>query len=202
MSWTNKISLIIILFFIVVSSAFAQKDQAENLNRKRFFLAYEFGEAAFNSFQSLSGEIGIRFPNNHMFRIVHMNVNLTEGHLSSSFAGAVDGDNVKGVFLGFEAFYDFPILVEGLYLGPSIGYYNNEYQHTLFDEVEMNESATLGVGISFREKDIFGVNGLYYMVSIPIRIALDPSDETMLGSSIIKSNQFDNNIWLFVGFEF
>jgi len=51
-----------------------------------------------------------------MIRLTHMNVNLTEEHLSSEFARAVDGDNVEGKLFGFEAFYDLPVLTKGLYI--------------------------------------------------------------------------------------
>ncbi len=166
------------------------------------FVGIELGEAAFNKFQSLSGEIGIRFSNDQMVRLTHMNVKLTEEHLSSGFAGAVDGDRVKGSFFGFEAFYDFPVLWKGLYLSPSLGYYRNEYQHLDLDENIRNKSVTIGAAISYRETNVLRLGGLYYMISIPMRLSLHPINETRLGEATINDSTFDNNIWLFVGFEF
>ncbi|MBX2817354.1 MAG: hypothetical protein KTR24_15205 [Saprospiraceae bacterium] len=166
------------------------------------FVAYELGEAMFNRFQSYSGEIGVRLPNHHLLRLTHMNVRLTEKHLSSSFAGAVDGSGVKGTFWGFEAFYDVPLLWKSLYLGPSIGYYRSAYEHvTLPAELE-NHSMTLGAAISIRETDLFGIQGLYYTLSLPMRLSLNPIKETMLGEATIVNSTFDNNIWLFIGYEF
>lgn len=195
-----KIGLKVLYFLIFVQAIYAQ-DNASNKDRIKPFIAYELGEAAFNGFQSLSGEIGVRFTNNQMFRITHMNVNLTEAHLSSDFAGAVDGDDVEGKFFGFEAFYDFPVF-KGLYISPSFGYYKNEYNHVILNENLQNKSATLGLGIGYRETNLFKVNGLYFMLSFPMRTPLNPIEETMLGSTTINNNRFDNNIWFFVGYEF
>jgi len=41
--------------------------------------------------------------------IAYQNVKLTEAHLSSSFAGAVDGENVTGLWHGYGLLYDIPI---------------------------------------------------------------------------------------------
>lgn len=180
----------------------AQDNSSDEDSKIHPFIGYELGEAAFNSFQSISGEVGIRFQNNHLLRLTHMNVSLTEKHLSSSFAGAVDGADVEGRLFGFEAFYDFPVLSKSLYIAPSIGYYKNSYEHTILDEELKTNSATLGVGISYREMNLFNIRGLYYAVSIPMRISLNPIQETMLGETIIKNNTFENNIWLFIGYEF
>ena len=73
----------------------------------RFFIAYDFGEAAFNQFKSLGSEIGVRLKNDHLLRLAYTNLYLSEKHLSSDFAKAVDGNNVKGKQVGFELFYDF-----------------------------------------------------------------------------------------------
>lgn len=184
------------------TTKYVLKEKSSHNEKIKIFMAYEFGEAIFNKFQSISWELGVKFRNGHMTRLVHMDVNLTESHLSSSFAGAVDGNNVEGDFFGFEGFYDFPIFFRGFYLSPSFGYYRNEYFHTKLDENLKNESITIGGAISFRENDILNINGLYYMVSIPMRTPLNPIKETKLGETIIKDNTFDNNIWLFIGYEF
>ena len=67
-------------------------------------MAIELGKGAFNKFQSYSGEIDIQLSDDHLLRLVHMIVYLTEQHLSSSFAGAVDDPDVEGKFFGFEVF--------------------------------------------------------------------------------------------------
>ncbi len=180
---------------------YTQKDSSKSKNTK-FFIAYDFGEATFNKFQSLGSEIGIQFKNNHLLRLSHTNLNLTEEHLSSNFAKAVDGENVKGKQFGFELFYDFPVFIKGLYIAPSIGYYDNKYTHTILNEKLKKSSFTTGASISFTETNLFKVKGLYYRFSIPFRFNLDPIKETKLGDATIKNNLFDNNIWFFVGFQF
>lgn len=178
-----------------------QKDSVKTCSTN-FFIAYDFGEAVFNQFKSLGGEVGVRFNNNHLLRLTHTNLHLTEKHLSSNFSTAVDGKNVKGKQFGFELFYDFPVFVKGLYIAPSVGYYNNEYTHTILNEKLEKSSFTAGTAISFTEKDLFKIKGLYYRVSVPVRFNFDPIKETKLGDATIKSNLFDNNIWFFVGFQF
>lgn len=180
----------------------AQDDQGAAQKKIRPFIAYDFGEAAFNKMQSISGEVGVQFANDHLLRLVHMNVGLTEQHLSSSFAGAVDGPNVKGKLFGYEVFYDLPVITKGLYIGPSVGYYMNEFEHTVLEESLMRKTATAGLGISYRETNLFGVKGLYYTFTIPMRLSLEASEETKLGETIISSDKFDNNLWLFIGYQF
>lgn len=197
-----KFFTLIICLIISAQLCRAQVKTVQSDEQATLFIAYELGEAAFNKFQSLSGEIGINFPNKQSLRLTHMNVNLTEQHLSSSFAGAVDGSDVKGKLFGFELFYDFPAILDNLYLGPSLGYYNNNYEHTILNQKLRQKSVTLGVGISYQESDIFNIKGLYYRFSIPIRTHLNPSEKTNLGDSVINKNNIDNNIWLFIGYEF
>ncbi len=190
----------ILLFFFVVG--FSQQELEKESDRVQAFIGVELGEAVFNKFQSYSGEIGLKWSNQHLLRLVHMNVNLTEQHLSSSFAGAVDGPDVEGSFFGFEGFYDIPIFLKGLYVAPSIGYFKNEYSHTVLDEDVLNKAPTVGIGISYRESNIFKLKGLYSTISIPMRLSLNPIEETSLGVSVIKDSSFENNIWFFVGYEF
>lgn len=181
---------------------YGQEVTEKQQKKMRPFVAYELGEAAFNKFQSISGEVGVKFRNDHLLRLTHMNVNLTEAHLSSDFVVVVDGSDVEGKMFGFEVFYDFPVLLEGLHLGPSFGYYINEYNHTVLDESVKENSATIGLGISYREENIFGLKGLYYTLSLPLRIHFDPMEKTKLGDTTIYGNQFDSNIWFFVGYQF
>ena len=64
------------------------------------FVAYEFGEMAFNDFKNFAGEIGYNFDNKHSVRVSYINVALSERHLSSNEASAVDGENVEGLWRG------------------------------------------------------------------------------------------------------
>ncbi|ANQ51833.1 hypothetical protein MY04_4498 [Flammeovirga sp. MY04] len=178
------------------------KKDSTNTKRPKLFIAYDFGEAVFNQFRSLGGEVGVRCKNEHLLRLAYTHLYLTEKHLSSDFAKAVDGENVKGKQVGFELFYDFPVLIKSLYIAPSVGYYDHEYTHTISDEQLKQSSLTVGTAISFTETDVLKIKGLYYRVSIPIRFHFNPIEESQLGDATIKSNQFDNSIWFFIGFEF
>ncbi len=173
----------------------------------QFFFAYDFGEAVVNRFQSLSGEIGLSLPNKHLIRMVHMNVWLTEPHLKSKFVATVKGDQVKGRMVGFETFYSLPVIKwreenEAIYVSPSVGFYANQYEHLKLNESFEKKSATLGLELSYRETNPFGVKGLYYTISIPMRTHFSPHDKTTLGDTTILSNRFDGNIWFFVGYQF
>lgn len=174
---------------------------AQDNQKSRFFVAYEFGEMAFNRFQNFAGEAGLKLPSGNSVRLVHMNVKLTEQHLSSKFAQSVDGKNVKGHFFGFEGFYDFEVN-DFLQISPSIGYFKNEYQHTILAEETLKWSATIGVALSYYEEEFLGVSNLYMRLSIPIRLYLDPLKETTLGDATVNNHTIDNNIWFFIGYQF
>lgn len=197
-----KTTLLLLVAALSIQFSYAQDNTTIQQKQITPFIAYELGEAAFNNFQSLSGEIGIKFANNHLLRLTHMNVKLTESHLSTGFAGAVDGNDVEGKFFGFEAFYDFPVFLRGLYISPSLGFYKNEYSHLTLNEKLTNNSATIGLGIGYRETNLFRIKGLYFMVTFPMRTPLNPIDKTILGNTTVNSNVFSNNIWLFIGYEF
>ena len=171
------------------------------------FIAYEFVEAIFNKFRSLSGEVGVQLPNKHMIRLVHQNIKFTEEHLSSGFAVTVKGDDVEGSLFGFEVLYSLPLVKwrdgnEILFLSPSVGYYRNRYNHTIIDAEFEQRSPTIGLEISYRETNLFGLKGFYYAVTIPIRIHFKPHDAFYLGETKVLGNRFDNNIWFFIGYQF
>ncbi|NME71072.1 hypothetical protein [Flammeovirga aprica] len=182
-----------------MNSSYKDSIQSKTTN---FFIAYDLGEAVFNQFKSLGGEAGIRFKNDHLLRLAFTYLYLSEKHLSSDFAKAVDGKNVKGKQVGFEFFYDFPVFTKGLYIAPSFGYYDHEYTHTVSNEKLQKSSFTVGSAISFVETDVLKIKGLYYRVSLPLRFTLDPIQDTQLGDTTVKNNRFDNSIWFFVGFQF
>lgn len=187
---------------LLAISSNAQSVSLESDSNQKFFIAYDLGEMAFNKFRNFGGEAGVKFGNQHMLRFVYMNVKLTEGHLSSDFAQAVDGDNVEGLMKGYELFYDVPVY-KTLYLGTGVGYYNDYYNHTILEDASVeNTSPTLGIAISFRESNLFKVKGLYYNFSVPIRYYFNKLEETNLGDSIVNEHLIQNNIWFFIGYEF
>ena len=201
--------VILLIFPIIIGSNLCVAQEIDDSADPSIspFIAYDFGEAIFNKFQSLSGEIGVILPNHHLIRLVHQNVELTEEHLSSDFAIPVKGDNVEGSLFGFETFYSFPLkkwkgAKEILYISPSLGYYKNEYRHTILEDRFEKSSMTAGVEISYRQTDLFKIKGLYYTLAIPIRIHFTPHEEFKLGDTRILGNRLDNNIWFMLGYQF
>lgn len=190
---------------LISQHSFSQKAQRKSFEAgtelkgaHTFFIGYDFGEAAFNRFQSLGSEVGIRFQNGDHFRLSYTNLKLTEEHLSSNFASAVDGENIRGKQQGLELFYDLHLPVKDLYIGPSIGFYDNRYNHTLLKEKIRKSSFTMGAAVSYSQ-NLFKSKWVYYRVSVPIRYTFNPIEETKLGAATIKSNRVDNNIWFFIG---
>ncbi len=184
-----------ILLFISLQ-VLGQKEEKTN-----YFLAYEFGEMAFNRFRNFAGEAGVKFKNSHMLRLVYMDVKLTEKHLSSGFANVVSGKNVEGHFKGYELFYDVPVF-KGVHTGGSAGYYNDFYRHTLSGRPVNHTTPTLGFEVNYRETDLFKLKGVYFNLAVPFRFYLRPLEKTDLGGSTINRHFFENNIWMFIGYEF
>lgn len=175
--------------------------QSLGQERAKYFVAYEFGEMAFNRFRNFAGETGVKFKNNRMLRFVYMDVKLTEKHLSSGFANVVSGKNVEGHFKGYELFYDVPVF-KGVHLGGSVGYYNDFYRHTLSGQSVSHTTPTLGFGVNYRETDLFKLKGMYFNLAVPFRFYLRPLEKTDLSGSTVNRHFFENNIWIFIGYEF
>lgn len=180
-----------------------QKDKPD---KAKLFIAYELGEMVFNKFQNFSGEVGIKLKNDNLVRFVYQNVKLSEKHLSSDFAKAVDGKNVRGLMRSYEIFYDLKVLniqsQSKVYFGISAGYANDYYEHTILDRSVENTSWTVGFAPSFRETDLFKVKGLYINLAVPFRYYFDPLEQTNLGDATVKRHRLVNNIWFFVGYQF
>ena len=195
--------LIAIALFIALTVAFGQKtpDTTSIHKKTHVFVGYELGEMIFNNFLFFAGETGLQFKNKHMLRLTYMNVKLTEKHLSSDFANVVDGNNVKGIFKGYELFYDLPVY-KNLHLGGSAGYYNDYYEHTEKSEDVNHKTATIGFEINYRETDIFNIKGLYFNLALPFRFYINPLEKTTLGNATVNRHFFENNIWFFVGYQF
>lgn len=203
----KRITIISILLMFWAANSFAQDSTNSNEKKTSFFAGYDLGEMALNKFQNFAGEIGLKFKNDHTLRFVYLNIKLTEEHLSSNFAGAVDGNNVTGLWNGYELLYDIPIyhFKKGngfVYGGLSVGYHKNAYQHTILDESVKHKTSTVGFDIGFRETNIFKVKGLYINFQIPFRYSFNELEETKLGSATVNKIVFDQTISFFVGYEF
>jgi len=206
---TKTVSLVLysILAISLSTQSIAQSVEDINENKPKYYIGYDVGEMAFNKFQNFAGEIGLKFRNDHTIRFTYMNIKLTEGHLSSSFAGAVDGDNVTGLWHGYDLLYDVPIyrFKKGnnyVYGGVSVGYHENNYQHTILSESVGHKSGTIGFDIGFRETNIFKINGLYINLQIPFRYYFEKLEETELGDTTVNEAVFNQTISFFIGYEF
>lgn len=166
-----------------------------------YFVAYELGEMAFNDFKNFAGEVGYNFDNGRSLRLSYMNVALTEQHLSSSSVAAVDGDNVEGLWQGFDIYYDYPIPYN-FFISPSIGYHDTEYSHVLLDESVRHRTATLGLAFSYLGDDVLGIDELYWRFTVTVNRRLDPFDDTMLGDSTVTGGSWDYYPQLFIGYVF
>lgn len=203
-----KTVIIIWIQIILLSTcALAQNEVVDTDKELKIFVGYDLGQMAFNEFQNFAGEIGLKTQKDHMIRFAYQNVKLTEAHLSSSFGGAVDGNNVTGLWHGYGLLYDIPIYRfkngKGFaYGGVAAGYHKNSYQHTKLDESFEHETALVGFDIGFRENDIFKIKGLYINFSIPFLFNLNKIEETKLGDATINSDVLTQSIAFFVGYEF
>lgn len=184
-----KMKILLVLFLYVMTL---------HANAGSVFVGYDFGEMAFNDFKHFAGEVGYTFESKNAIKLVRMDVAASEKHLSSDFAQAVDGKHVEGLYKGFELFYLMPIK-NGFYWGPSIGYYENSYRHTILNESVYSETFTLGVAVGYRENKLFGLDRFYFDFSVPIRYSFDGFKETKLGDSTVNDSTIQNNVWFTVG---
>lgn len=168
---------------------------------KSVFVGYDIGEMAFNKFRHFSGEAGIRFENGWNLTVAHMNVLASETHLSSEFATSVDGDGIEGEIRGVELFLTNRFY-GGWYFGGSVGHYANEFRNLHDNQSLKNVSPTVGFKFGYRQDAAFGFPNLYWDFGIPVRHTLEHYNDTALGSAIVRSNAFENNLWFNIGFNF
>ena len=202
----KKITIFSTLLLLWSVSLFSQ--DAINTNKNpSIYIGYDLGEMALNRFQNFAGEVGLKFKNDHTIRFVYLNVKLTEQHLSSNFAGAVDGENVSGHWNGYELLYDIPLYrFKGgngfVYGGLSAGYHKNAYQHTILNESLKHTTGTAGFDIGYRETNVFSIKGLYINFQIPFRYYFNTLEESQLGESTINKTVVEQTISFFVGYTF
>jgi len=163
------------------------------------FVAYDLGEMAFNNFKHLASEFGYRFDNSQSLRLSYFNVALSERHLSSAEASAVDGDNVKGLWHGVDIF--FPI-TKKINMSPSIGYHNHKYSHTILEASVSYSSPTVGIAITYQGDNVFGFDELYWKFSVAFNYNFKSDGETLLGDATVRGGSSDYYPQLFIGYEF
>jgi len=167
------------------------------------YLGYELGEMVTNNFKRFAGEIGYQFENKSTVRLVYLDVVLSEQHLSSNIAGAVDGDNVEGLWRGFELYYDIPLTLRWSF-GLSAGNSKSFYSHTILDESVGAQSGTVGFSFSYLGDNVLGMKQLYWRFSLPVRHYFNPIPRTQLGDTIVVGDESGLNLtpWIFVGYRF
>lgn len=167
-----------------------------------FFAGYEFGEMAFNEFKHVAGEVGYKFDSKKALRISFFDVALSERHLSSSEARAVDGRDVEGSWRGIDVYYDFPV-TDNIYISPSVGYHDTVYSHTILDQSVSNASSSAGFAVSYLGDNVLGFSQLYWRFSLTFTHRFNPQDKTILGNTVINEESFFETIPLiFVGYRF
>jgi len=166
-----------------------------------WFVGYEFGEMAFNDFKNIAGEVGYTFENKQSLRLSYLNILLSERHLSSSEASAVDGDNVEGLWRGADIYYDFPIK-NNYFVSPYVGYYDMKFSHTVLAESVRYKTASAGFAVSYFGDSILGVDELYWRFSLTFGYFFNELDKTTLGETVVNGGSVNFIPQIFVGYDF
>ena len=203
----KKLILSICSIFWLTSGLAQNTSISPDSNKTKLYLGYDLGEMAFNRFQNFAGEIGLKFKNKHTLRFTYMNVKLTEKHLSSGFAGAVNGKHITGHWKGYDLIYDIPIYRSKkgntiIYGGISAGYHSNTYEHAISRKSFNHTTITIGFGAGFRETNLFKIKGLYANFHIPLRHYFDTLEKTTLRNSTVNKVKLEQTLHFFIGYEF
>ena len=129
------------------------------------------------------------------------NVALSERHLSSDEASAVEGDNIEGLWRGADIYYDYPI-TKNIFMSPSVGYHDSEYMHTILNTSVRHSSPSVGFALSYLGNDVLGLDTLYWRFSLTFNYQLKDQEEAILGDSIVKGDSFGFTPAIFIGYEF
>lgn len=192
----------LICFLTLLTAGHGLLNAQENLTKK-FFVGYELLEMSMNEFKYFAGEVGYRFNPKHQLSLSIGEVDLTERHLSSNEAAAVDGDNVEGYFRVYELTYSrFFGRRKVWHYGANVGYVYDEYDHLISDNEIKNHTLTAGVNFGYQKMDLFNVKHLYLRALIPIRYNFNSIPEQQWGETKIREHKFVPNTWLFVGYRF
>ena len=170
-------------------------------NTGSLFVGYELGEMALNKFRHFAGEVGYQFDNNHALRIGLLNVALSERHLSSGEASAVEGDDVEGLWRGIDLYYDYPI-TDTIFVSPSVGYHDIIYTHRVLGSSVGSASGTAGIALSFTGDIVPGITALYWRFSLTFNYSFEEQEEAILGETLVSDGAFDFVPFIFVGYTF
>ncbi|MDN5204222.1 hypothetical protein QQ008_22710 [Fulvivirgaceae bacterium BMA10] len=197
----RKTILIVLLFFITGIGNAQKKGEPDRISK--LFAGYETLEMTMNNFKYFAGEIGYKINPRKQLRLVIGEVKLSEKHLTGKWRTAgVDGNNVEGYFRIYELSYDnFFDWKKNWYWSLSTGYVNDQYEHMIMNEMKIdNHSPTIGGGIGWQKRNLFGIKHLYVNIALPARFYLNPIQSREWGNTTIRHHFLVNNIWLFIGF--
>lgn len=166
------------------------------------FVGYELVEMSLNEFDEFAGEVGYNFDSVNQVRLIRMNVDLKERHLSSDEASAVTGSGVSGSFTGWEVSYDRYLFDSNFFVSLNAGEYEFNYVHNTLNETSETKSITLGSGFGYTDNNFLDTDGLYLTFSYPIRMLFNKVEEKELGSATVNELNTLDNIWFFIGYKF
>jgi len=98
------------------SSEKSDPEDSESGRKNRIFFGYELNEMSMNKFQNFNFEGGFTLKENQTIRITLTDVMLTERHLASDEAKAVDGHGIVGRFRNYSIYYDYFFLKIGMWV--------------------------------------------------------------------------------------
>lgn len=184
------------IFFACITLSTAMNVSASS----SIFVAFELFELSMNDFEKYAGEIGYRLNDSYQLRLTFMDIKLSERHLSSAEAVAIDGPNVEGVFRGYEVNLD-KYFTKHWYFSLNLGHYTDIYRHQILTDQRLkNNTFTVGTGVGFFKNNPFGIRNAYVNFNVPLRYYFDSIEETMLGDTRVREHSVVNNFWLFIGF--
>lgn len=195
------VRMMMMTMMIAPTATQAQDGAADGLE-PRFSVSYELLEMSANRFRNFAGDIGYRLTPKSELRLVVMEVSLTESHLADDFwARIVTGGGVKGYMRGYEMNYD-RFVAGGLYVMANAGYIDLSFESVDTGARYGNGTLSLGSGVGYKLRNLFGVKGLILNPSIPIRYFFDPVEETLLGTGTVQEIRIAPSAWVFIGFSF
>jgi hypothetical protein len=165
--------------------------------------SYEILEMSANKFQYFAGDIAYRLDDTKQFRLVIMEVKLSEKHLADdAWSKVVDGPNVTGYMRGYEINLDY-FLSGGFYVMANIAYIHIDFKHLITQETYSDNTFSMGSGFGYKWNLPILNNRLFVNPSIPIRYFFNPIKETLLGGTTkVNATTIAPSVWLFIGYEF
>jgi len=167
------------------------------------FIGLEPSELVRNNMEQFAGEIGYKLNDGLQFRLTLMNFKVRNSNFIGDYdSNVITGGHVNWRSRGYELHID-NFFTHHWYYSFTAGRYHDSFSHdTRADQRLDHRSNTLGVGIGYQYRNLFGIKNLYMNFDIPIRAYMTPIKETKLGDSIVRERTWSGNGWLFIGYQF